>query len=141
MHRDRVAPGELWTVGDVVVTYPVRTAWELARRSDPVEAVVAVDRLANQCRFNPDLLLNHLVHCPRARGSNRVCEVLRDIGRGTRPLDRDWLIYRYTKHEIRTQGDLIVAEVSRARERRTIALTAAAESDGVPFTGARRGRG
>lgn len=209
VHRDRIAPGELRTVGDVTVTYPIRTAFDLARRLELVEAVVAVDRLANQCRFNPDLLLHFLVHYRRARGNNRVCEVLahaerysgspmetrlrmllvqaglprpkaqwvvqdpvartavwldlaypqlrigieydgdehtrpdqvlRDIGRGTRLLDRDWLIYRYTKNEIRTQGQLIVDEVTRARERRTIALSRAAESNGAPFTGGRRGR-
>jgi very-short-patch-repair endonuclease len=207
VHRDAVAPGELWTIGDVVVTHPVRTAWDLARRLGFVEAVVAVDRLANHCRFNPDLVLNFPVRYPRARGNTRIHDVLahaerysgspmesrlrmllvraglprpaaqwvvqdpvartavwidlaypelrigieydgeehtrpdrvlRDIGRGTRLLDRDWLIYRYTRHEIRTRGQLIVDEISRARERRTIALARSAGSDGVPFTGGRR---
>jgi very-short-patch-repair endonuclease len=210
VHRDRIAPGEVVRVGDVVVTHPVRTAWDLARRLDLVEAVVAVDRLANHRRFNPDLVLNFPVHYPRARGNNLVYEVLahaerysgspmesrlrmllvlaglprpaaqyavqdpaartavwldlaypdlrigieydgeehtapdrvlRDIGRGTRLLDRDWWVYRYTKHEIRQQPELIVEEVARARERRSVALGGAPGSDGVPFSGARRGRG
>ena len=38
---------------DVACTTPLRTAFDLARRPDPVEAVVAVDRLANRHRFHP----------------------------------------------------------------------------------------
>ncbi len=207
VHRDRVEAGERVVVGDLRVTHPVRTAWDLARRLDLVDAVVVVDRLANRCRFNPDLVLNFPVHYPRARGNNRVYDVLthaerysgspmesrlrmllvlaglprpraqwvvqdpgtrtavwldlaypdlrigieydgeehtrpdrvlRDIGRGTRLLDRDWLVYRYTKHEIRERPDLIVAEITRARERRTTALAGLRDGDGVPLTGARR---
>ncbi len=194
-------------LGDVQVTHPVRTAWDLARRLDLVDAVVAVDRLANRCRFHPDLVLNFPVHYPRARDNNRVYDVLahaerysgspmesrlrlllvlaglprprarwvvqdpdtrtavwldlaypdlrigieydgeehtqpdrvlRDIGRATRLLDRDRLVYRYTKHEIREQPELIVAEITRARERRTTALGRTAGGEGVPLTGARR---
>ena len=76
VHRDRLAPGELRQVGAVQVTGPVRTAYDLARRGDLVEAVVAVDRLANKHRFAPDLLLNFAVHYPRARGNTRVADVL-----------------------------------------------------------------
>lgn len=210
VHRYRLAPGEQVPVGDVRVTHPVRTAWDLARRLDLVEAVVAVDRLANRRRFNPDLVLNLPVRYPRARGNNRIYavlthaerysgspmesrlrlllvlaglprpraqfvvqdaesrtavwldlaypelrigieydgehhtepdQVLRDIGRGTRLLDRDWWVYRYTKHEILARPDLIVAEVTRARERRTTALRAAPHNNGAPFTGARRAPG
>jgi very-short-patch-repair endonuclease len=207
VHRDRISTGEQVPVGDVRVTHPVRTAWDLARRLDLVDAVVAVDRLANHCRFSPDLVLNFPVRYPRARGNGRVYDVLahaerysgspmesrlrmllvlaglprpraqwvvqdpgtrtavwldlaypdlrigieydgeehtrpdrvlRDIGRGTRLLDRDWLVYRYTKHEIRERPDLIVAEITRARERRTTALAGLRDGDGVPLTGARR---
>lgn len=74
-HRDRVAPGELRQVGEVLLTGPVRTAYDLARRDDLVEAVVAVDRPANKHRFNPDLLVNFAVHYPRARGNTRVADV------------------------------------------------------------------
>jgi very-short-patch-repair endonuclease len=206
VHRDRITAGERVRVGEVGVTHPVRTAWDLARRLDLVDAVVAVDRLADHCRFNPDLVLDFPVHHPRARGNNRVYEVLaqaerysgspmetrlrmllvlaglprpraqwvvqdpvartavwldlahpelrigieydgedhttpgrvlRDIGRSTRLLARDWLVYRYTEHEIREQPELIVEEVTRARERRAIALTPPSGSDGVPLTGAR----
>lgn len=76
VHRDRMAPGELWDVDGWRVTSPVRTAWDLARRLDLVEGVVAVDRLANVHRFCPDLLLHYLVHYRGARGNDRVPEVL-----------------------------------------------------------------
>jgi very-short-patch-repair endonuclease len=81
VHRDRVAPGELARVGGHRVTGPMRTAWDLARRLDLVEGVVAVDRLANVHRFNPDLLLNFLVHYRGARGNERVTEVLAHAAR------------------------------------------------------------
>jgi very-short-patch-repair endonuclease len=76
VHRDRVAAGELRQLGDVWVTDPVRTAYDLARRGDLVAAVVAVDRLANAHRFAPDLLLHFAVNYPRARGNARIPDVL-----------------------------------------------------------------
>jgi hypothetical protein len=76
VHRDRVAPDELRKLGDVWVTGPVRTAYDLARCSDLVEAVVAVDRLANAHRFAPDLLLHLAANHPRARGNARIPDVL-----------------------------------------------------------------
>ncbi len=81
VHRDRVAPGELSSVGDVQVTGPFRTAWDLARRPGLVEAVVAVDRLANRYRFSPDRLLGFTVHYPRARGNQQVFDVLAHTNR------------------------------------------------------------
>jgi very-short-patch-repair endonuclease len=74
--RDRLAPGEICWCDGVRVTTGMRTAWDLARRGELVEAIVAVDALARVGRFNPDLLLNFLVHYPRARGAARVPEVL-----------------------------------------------------------------
>jgi hypothetical protein len=41
-----------------------------------VEAVVAVDRLSNVHRFQPDLLLNFAVHYRGARGTSRLFDVL-----------------------------------------------------------------
>lgn len=76
VHRDAVAPGELAQIGGIRVTRPTRTAWDLARRLDGVEGVVAVDRLANRHRFSPDLLLNYAVHYPRARGNRRIADAL-----------------------------------------------------------------
>jgi very-short-patch-repair endonuclease len=76
VHRTQLAPGEIWDVDGLRVTSPVRTAYDLARRGDLVERVVAVDRLANVHRFNPDLLLNFTVHYPRLRGNESVPDVL-----------------------------------------------------------------
>jgi hypothetical protein len=76
VHRDRFAPGETTLVGDVRCTSPLRTAYDLARLDDPVEAVVGVDRLANAHRFNPDLLLRFRLYYRRARGNDRIPEVL-----------------------------------------------------------------
>ena len=186
VHRDALAPGEIQRRRGVRLTSAVRTAWDLARRGDPVEAVVAVDTLARVGRFNPDLLLNFLNHYPRARGAAAVPDVLaladrrsgspmetrlrlllvraglprpqvqwvvqfpdtrdavwldlaypehligieydgeehtrpervlRDIRRGTRLVDQGWRLYRYTKLEIYTEPERIVAEVRRALAR------------------------
>ena len=76
VHRDQLAPGEITSVGDVRCTTPMRTAYDLARQDDLVEAVVAVDRLSNVYRFQPDLLLNFAVHYAGARGTERVARVL-----------------------------------------------------------------
>jgi very-short-patch-repair endonuclease len=76
VHRGALAPGEIRRCGGVRVTTAVRTAWDLARRGDLVEAVVAVDALARVGRFNPDLLLNFLTHYRRARGAGAVPDVL-----------------------------------------------------------------
>jgi very-short-patch-repair endonuclease len=57
-------------------TSPVRTAYDLARQRDVVVAVVAVDRLSNRHRFNPDLLLHFAIRYRGARGNDRVPHVL-----------------------------------------------------------------
>jgi very-short-patch-repair endonuclease len=76
VRRDRLAPGETTDVGGIRCTSPLRTAFDLARQADLVEAVVAVDRLSHVHRFPPDLLLNFAVHYRGARGTNRLFDVL-----------------------------------------------------------------
>ncbi|MDT7558652.1 MAG: hypothetical protein QOI68_3122, partial [Pseudonocardiales bacterium] len=46
IHRGTATGADLTVVGDVRVTSPLRTAWDLARRLPLVEAVVVVDALA-----------------------------------------------------------------------------------------------
>ncbi|QYN36037.1 hypothetical protein K1T35_01360 [Pseudonocardia sp. DSM 110487] len=43
--------------------------------------------------------------------------LLRDIGRHTGLVDKGWRVYRYTKLEILRRQDLIVAQLTRARDR------------------------
>lgn len=76
VRRDLLHPGEVTCVGDLRTTTPLRTAFDLGRRGDLVEAVVGVDALAHRFRFNPDLLLNFAVRYPRARGVRNLAEVL-----------------------------------------------------------------
>jgi very-short-patch-repair endonuclease len=76
VRRDRIADGETWWVGDVRCTSPLRTAYDLGRRGPLVDRVVAVDRLANQHRFDPNLLINFAVHYRRGRGARVVHETL-----------------------------------------------------------------
>jgi very-short-patch-repair endonuclease len=76
VHRDELAPGEIGRLGELRITAPLRTGWDLARRGELVRAVVAVDALARVGRFTPDLLLNFARHYPRARGAELLPEVL-----------------------------------------------------------------
>jgi hypothetical protein len=76
VRRDRLPPGETTDAGGVRCTSPLRAAFDLARQADLVEAVVAVDRLSNVHRFQPDLLLNFAVHYRGARGTSRLFDVL-----------------------------------------------------------------
>lgn len=82
VRRDRPAPGEIVEVDGIRVTSPLRTAFDLGRQDDLLDAVVAVDALAHHRRFAPDLLINFAVHYPRARGVTRLYEVLAHADRG-----------------------------------------------------------
>jgi hypothetical protein len=84
LHRDRLARDEVQCCGDVLVTTPRRTAYDLARWQGLVEAVVAVDALANRGRwadgrrgFDPGLVLRLAGRYPRARGRSRLDRVVR----------------------------------------------------------------
>ncbi|MDN5915264.1 MAG: DUF559 domain-containing protein [Pseudonocardia sp.] len=76
LHRTALHPGEIHRIGDVRLTSPLRTAFDLGCGSELVEAVVAVDALARTQQFNPDLLLNFAVRYPRTRGVAGLPEVL-----------------------------------------------------------------
>lgn len=76
VRRDLIAPGETRRIGDVCCTSPLRTAFDLGRRGELVDRVVAVDRLANRHRFNPDLLLHFAAHYRGGRGTDVICETL-----------------------------------------------------------------
>jgi very-short-patch-repair endonuclease len=186
VHRTNLPTDEIIEVKGLKVTSPLWTAYDLARRGDLVERVVAVDRLANVHRFDPDLLLHFSARYRRSRGNGLVptvlayadrragspmetrlrmlivraglpkpevqwvvqddrgrtavwldlawpdlmigieyegeghtapARVLRDVGRYTGLVDKGWRIYRYTKREILRRQDLIVAQLTRARER------------------------
>lgn len=77
VHRGLLPPDEFTTVGGVMVTTPMRTAYDLGRRAPLVEAVVAVDALAHVWRFAPRGLIALRERHPGARGSARLCEVVR----------------------------------------------------------------
>jgi hypothetical protein len=85
--RARAHPGLRITRGEVTgadrvlvegcrVTTPLRTAWDLGRRPNLVEAVVAVDALAHRHRFAPAALLARRAATPGARGCRRLHRVV-----------------------------------------------------------------
>jgi hypothetical protein len=74
VHRDRLDRGETWRCRGCRVTSPLRTAWDLGRRLDRVEAVVAIDALARRGRFAPEELLCLRAGRPGARGATQLDE-------------------------------------------------------------------
>jgi hypothetical protein len=57
VHRDALRDSEITSTRGIRCTTPPRTAFDLARRPNLEDAVVAVDGLANRHRFHPDRLL------------------------------------------------------------------------------------
>jgi hypothetical protein len=76
IHRGTATGADLTVVGDVRVTSPLRTAWDLARRLPLVEAVIAVDALARAGGFAPAELLTRRTSAPGARNCRRLDEVV-----------------------------------------------------------------
>lgn len=66
VHREQLADDEVETVGGLVVTSAVRTAYDLARWSTLVEGVVAADALCRIGRFGPSGLLGIAARYPGA---------------------------------------------------------------------------
>ncbi|MCW2631143.1 MAG: hypothetical protein JWR88_105 [Pseudonocardia sp.] len=76
VRRDALASGEVCELGDLRVTTPLRTAYDLARRLPLVEAVVAVDALAGRAGFAPQAVLDLARRYPRARGRTQLRRVV-----------------------------------------------------------------
>ncbi|MGQ0573533.1 MAG: hypothetical protein ACT4RN_04920 [Pseudonocardia sp.] len=76
VHRGRLRADEITTVRGLRVTTPPRTAYDLARRGDLTERVVAVDALARRRAFAPDLLLHLAARHRGARGNDGIAETL-----------------------------------------------------------------
>jgi len=76
VHRDALARDEVGGVSGVRVTTALRTAYDLARWTPFVEAVVAVDALAARDGFAPTELLRLARRYPRARGRRALSRVV-----------------------------------------------------------------
>lgn len=76
VRRDRLAAADVTDAPGVPVTTPRHTAYDLARRLSPTEAVVAVDALASAHRFDPTDLLDIARAHLGARGTGRLAEVV-----------------------------------------------------------------
>ncbi|HYH30720.1 MAG TPA: DUF559 domain-containing protein [Pseudonocardia sp.] len=86
--QDEMPPDELRELDDLVVTTPVRTAFDLGRRAPFVEAVVAVDRLANVHKFDPAEVLALARRHLGARGSAQLPRVVGHAdGRSGSPME------------------------------------------------------
>jgi hypothetical protein len=73
---ETVTPADLALVDGCTVTTPPRTAWDLARWSPLVEAVVAVDALARRCVFAPAELPAMRAVRPGAKGCRGLDRVV-----------------------------------------------------------------
>jgi hypothetical protein len=74
VHRDTLRANEVRPVDGCRVTTPLRTAYDLARRPELVEAVVAVDALAGRFGFKPADILT--LRRPGARDVRRLDPVI-----------------------------------------------------------------
>lgn len=77
VRRDRLGPDDTVRWCGLLTTSPERTAYDLARRSPPVEAVVALDALARVHGFDPAAVLEIARRNPGARGSAQLQEAVR----------------------------------------------------------------
>ena len=77
VREERPASDELWAVAGGTVTSPLRTAYDLGRRSSLVEAVVAVDALAFRFGFVPHDVVRFGYRHLGAAGSGQLPEVAR----------------------------------------------------------------
>jgi very-short-patch-repair endonuclease len=68
VHRFRPLPEELTVRREVVMTTPLRTAYDLGRRPDLTEGVVGIDALARACGFVPETVLEVTAAHPGDRG-------------------------------------------------------------------------
>lgn len=70
-----IADDDVVEIGGLLVTSPLRTAFDLARRSDLAEGVVALDALWRAGLVTPDGLLAYAETKPRWRGVRQVARV------------------------------------------------------------------
>jgi len=68
VHRDRLLADEVQTCCGMPVTTPLRTAYDLVRRLDLIEAIVALDAFAGRGCFDPADVLRLAERHPGARG-------------------------------------------------------------------------
>jgi very-short-patch-repair endonuclease len=76
VRQELLLPDEIQLVGDIAVTTPLRTAYDLGRRAPLVEAVAAMDALAHAAGFNPADVLMLLRRHLGARGSAQLPQVV-----------------------------------------------------------------
>jgi very-short-patch-repair endonuclease len=83
VHRGALAPAEVRPCRGVVVTSGQRTAYDIGRRPGLVDAVVALDALANACRFDPADVLALAQRHPRGCRDLRRAVALADRRAGS----------------------------------------------------------
>lgn len=76
VRRGVLLPDEITAVDGIAVTSPLRTAYDLARRTPLVEAVVAVDALSHAHGFGPRGLIPFAYRHLGARGSAQIPQVV-----------------------------------------------------------------
>ena len=78
----QIPPEDIVIRGGVPVTRPLRTAFDLARRPDRVEAVVAVDAFWHEGLITPTRLLDYAEDHPGWRGVRRIRGIVDLADRG-----------------------------------------------------------
>ncbi|TWF78405.1 hypothetical protein FHX44_114328 [Pseudonocardia hierapolitana] len=118
--QDRIPPDELQELGGLVVTTPVRTAYDLGRRTPLVEAVVAVDALSHVHGVDPHEVLVLARRHLGSRGSAQLPQVVppsstqRFRGRRRRTSRHDQAA-RKARHSDPERCRVLLAAISRGR--------------------------
>lgn len=139
VHRDALRGDEVTRCGGTWTTTPLRTAFDLARRTAPVdqvEAVVVLDALGLVGRFPADAVLRLAERYPRARGRTALPAVvgLADVRAGS-PMETRMRLVLVTRGLPRPEAQYPVLD---DRRRRAVWLDLAypAHRIGIEYEGA-----
>lgn len=82
IHRDALQPDEVCKVGNIGVTSPARTAFDLGRRKGPLRALIRVDALAHRTGVTAQAIAPLIIRHRGVRGLVQLREVLEDMDGG-----------------------------------------------------------
>lgn len=89
--RDLLFDGEAMRIGDLMVTTPERTGFDLGRRGTPVSALARVDALLRATGVQPDAIAHLARRHRHARGLRQLERVLSFADPGSQSPKESWL--------------------------------------------------
>ena len=94
VRADQISPGEYREVGELLVTTPERTAFDLGRRQSRSEAIIRLDSLARAAPFSTATVTTLIQRHGPARGVRQLRELLPLVDAGAQsPKESWWRLY------------------------------------------------